>query len=214
MTHTCFRAESHRKGLLGGWQNSTTRQSAAMVCPMRFALVGISAVVAVVALALSQCRSPVGKGGLERRASNAAMVRASGRPAPRAPTPRPSKKACAGDGAAAGARCSAWQARAMRMWSCVSMCRRGWLRFPVARCRAGGARSSTPCGRPGSHAAVHGVPARAARAQVDTRNWRRALLDMFTGLYLWRVGCALYEGAGERGEHGWQSCHAAAVKAS
>jgi len=49
---------------------------------------------------------------------------------------------------------------------------------------------------------------------VDTRNWRRALLDMFTGRYLWRVGCALYEGAGERDERGWQSCHTAAVKAS
>jgi len=150
MTHTCFRAESHRKGLLGGWQNSTTRQSAGMVCPMRFALVGISAVVAVLALALSQCRSSVGKGGLERRASNAAMVRASGRPASRAPTPRPSKKTCAGNGAALGARYLAWQARAVRcMWSCVSVCRREWLRFPVAWSRAGGARSSMPCGRPG-----------------------------------------------------------------
>ncbi len=61
---------------------------------------------------------------------------------------------------------------------------------------------------------MNAVPAPVAWAQVDTRNWRRALLDMFTGRYLWRVGCALYEGAGERDERGWQSCHTAAVKAS
>ncbi len=53
-------------------------------------------------------------------------------------------------GAALGARYLAWQARAVRcMWSCVSVCRREWLRFPVAWSRAGGARSSMPCGRPG-----------------------------------------------------------------
>ena len=50
-----------------------------MVCPMRFALVGISAFVAVVALAVAQCSRTFEKGGLERRSSNtAALVRALG----------------------------------------------------------------------------------------------------------------------------------------
>ncbi len=41
---------------------------------MRFALVVISAFVAVLALAVAQCRGSAVKGGLERRTSNAAMV--------------------------------------------------------------------------------------------------------------------------------------------
>ena len=50
-----------------------------MVCPMRFALVGISAFVAVVALAVAQCSRTMEKGGLQRRSSNtAALVGALG----------------------------------------------------------------------------------------------------------------------------------------
>ena len=46
---------------------------------MRFALVGVSAFVAVVALAVAQCSRTFEKGGLERRSSNtAALVCASG----------------------------------------------------------------------------------------------------------------------------------------
>ncbi len=55
--------------------------------------------------------------------------------------------------------------------------------------------------------------------QVDGQNWRQALLDMFTGRYLWRVGCAVYESCRnpherDPGEREWCGVHAAAVKAA
>ena len=55
--------------------------------------------------------------------------------------------------------------------------------------------------------------------QVDGQNWRQALLDMFTGRYLWRVGCAVYESCRDSheldpGEREWCGAHAAAVKAA
>ena len=57
-------------------------------------------------------------------------------------------------------------------------------------------------------------PADALRVQMGGQSWRQALLDMFTGRYLWRVGRELYDSRARTGEGSARPLHTAAVKAA
>lgn len=61
---------------------------------------------------------------------------------------------------------------------------------------------------------VSGCSQYALRAQMDGQSWRQALLDMFTGRYLWRVGRELYDSCARTAEGSTRPLHTAAVKAA
>ena len=59
---------------------------------------------------------------------------------------------------------------------------------------------------------VSGCSQGALCAQMEGQSWRQALLDMFTGRYLWRVGRELYDSCVQTGEGSARPLHTAAVK--
>ena len=54
----------------------------------------------------------------------------------------------------------------------------------------------------------------AWRAQMEGQSWRQALLDMFTGRYLWRIGRELYDSSARTADRCARPLHTAAVKAA